>query len=82
VGAAKKKYPSSSTKENLPDDKPLTLKDLRVPDKKKSTQREKSRRNADDGSLEKELRDQQHLLKSFLTNMQSPKSQMNTNRQS
>lgn len=66
-------------------DAPLTIKDLSVNETKssKSTQRVKeqraARRNADK-SLDKELKDQQHLLKSFLTNMQSPKSQMNTNR--
>jgi D-serine deaminase-like pyridoxal phosphate-dependent protein len=65
--------------------RPLTLKDLSAYDAKssKSTQRASARKSVrnTNKSLDKELRDQQHLLKSFLTNMQSPKSQMNTNRQ-
>ena len=66
-------------------DAPLTIKDLAINESKstKSTHRtsglKEARRNANK-SLDKELKDQQHLLKSFLTNMQSPKSQINTNR--
>ena len=64
--------------------RPLKLKDLTVYDAKssKSTSRASARKSVRNSnkSLDKELRDQQHLLKSFLTNLQSPKSQMNTNR--